>query len=109
MKTTHFTAKARRSKGQNSFSDHFREVYSRLLADRISHLLGQEQPDEFIMEFLLTRCSVPWNAGHAEQGVHAAGTISGKDQSDYGGRRSIHLSGDGSDRAGIFLTESGHR
>ena len=46
-----FYRKALQIKGQNSFSDHFREYIRPLLADRISHLLGQEQPDEFIMEF----------------------------------------------------------
>lgn len=46
-----FYRKALQIKGQNSFSDHFREYIRPLLADRISRLFGQEQPDEFTMDF----------------------------------------------------------
>ena len=46
-----FYRKALQIKGQNSFSDHFREFIRPLLADRISHLFGQEQLDEFTMDF----------------------------------------------------------
>ena len=46
-----FYCKALQIKGQNSFSDHFREYIRPFLADRISQLFGQEKPDEFIMDF----------------------------------------------------------
>lgn len=46
-----FYRKALQINGQNSFADHFREYIRPLLADRIAHLFGQEQPDEFTMDF----------------------------------------------------------
>ena len=46
-----FYRKALQISGQNSFVDHFREYIRPLLADRISHLFGQEQTDEFTMNF----------------------------------------------------------
>ena len=46
-----FYRKALQIKGQNSFSDHFREFIRPLLADRISHLLGREDVDAFTMDF----------------------------------------------------------
>ena len=46
-----FYRKALQISGQNSFVDHFREYIRPLLADRISHLFGQENPDEFTMDF----------------------------------------------------------
>ena len=46
-----FYRKALQIKGQNSFSDHFREYIQPLLADRISDLFGQKQLDQFTMDF----------------------------------------------------------
>lgn len=46
-----FYRKALQIKGQNSFSDHFREYIQPLLANRISALFGQEQLDQFTMDF----------------------------------------------------------
>ncbi len=46
-----FYRKALQIKGQNSFSDHFREYIRPLLAERISTLFGKEQLDEFTMNF----------------------------------------------------------
>lgn len=46
-----FYRKALQIKGQNSFSDHFREYIRPLLMNRISHLFGQKQPDEFTVDF----------------------------------------------------------
>ena len=46
-----FYRKALQIKGQNSFSDHFREYIQPLLADRISALFGQKQLDQFTMDF----------------------------------------------------------
>lgn len=47
-----FYRKALQIKGQNSFSDHFREYIRPLIAERISTLFGEEQPDEFTLDFL---------------------------------------------------------
>lgn len=47
-----FYRKALQIKGQNSFSDHFREYIWPLIAERISTLFGEEQPDEFTLDFL---------------------------------------------------------
>lgn len=46
-----FYRKALQIKGQNSFSDHFREYIRPLLMNRISQLFGQKQPDEFTVDF----------------------------------------------------------
>lgn len=46
-----FYRKALQINGQNSFADHFREYIRPILADRIAHLFGQEQPDEFTVDF----------------------------------------------------------
>lgn len=47
-----FYRKALQIKGQNSFSDHFREYIRPLLAERISWMFGAERPDEFTLDFL---------------------------------------------------------
>ena len=47
-----FYRKALQIKGLNSFSDHFREYIRPLIAERISTLFGEEQPDEFTLDFL---------------------------------------------------------
>ncbi|MGI5953460.1 dihydroxyacetone kinase transcriptional activator DhaS [Dysosmobacter sp.] len=47
-----FYRKALQIKGQNSFSDHFREYIRPLIAERISNLSGEEQLDEFTLDFL---------------------------------------------------------
>lgn len=47
-----FYRKALQIKGQNSFSDHFREYIRPLIAERISTLFGEEQPDKFTLDFL---------------------------------------------------------
>ena len=47
-----FYRKALQIKGQNSFSEHFREYIRPLLADRIFNLSGEEQLDEFALDFL---------------------------------------------------------
>ncbi|MCD8008643.1 MAG: TetR/AcrR family transcriptional regulator C-terminal domain-containing protein [Clostridiales bacterium] len=39
-------------KGQNSFSDHFREFTHPLFKDRLAALVGEENVDEFILDFL---------------------------------------------------------
>ena len=46
-----FYRKALQIRGQNSFSDHFREYIRPFIAERISHLFGGEQVDEFILDF----------------------------------------------------------
>lgn len=46
-----FYRKALQIRGQNSFRDHFREYIQPLLAVRISHLFGQEQMDQFTLDF----------------------------------------------------------
>lgn len=46
-----FYRKALQIKGQNSFSDHFREYIRPLIAERISTLFGEEQPDKFTLDF----------------------------------------------------------
>lgn len=46
-----FYRKALQIKGQNSFSDHFREYIRPLLAERISNLFSAERPDEFTLDF----------------------------------------------------------
>lgn len=46
-----FYRKALQIKGQNSFRDHFREYIQPLLADRISGMFGEGQPDEFTLNF----------------------------------------------------------
>lgn len=46
-----FYRKAIQIKGQNSFSDHFREYIRPLIAERISSLFGGEQVDEFTLDF----------------------------------------------------------
>ena len=47
-----FYRKALQIKGQNSFSDHFREYVRPLLQSRLVELLGKEQVDEFTLDFL---------------------------------------------------------
>ena len=47
-----FYRKALQIKGQNSFSDHFREYIRPLIAVRISKLFGEQQWDEFTLDFL---------------------------------------------------------
>lgn len=47
-----FYRKAMQIKGQNSFSDHFREYIRPLLLDRLAFLLGSATIDEFTMGFL---------------------------------------------------------
>lgn len=46
-----FYRKALQIKGQNSFSDHFQEYIRPFIAARISSLFGEEQVDEFILDF----------------------------------------------------------
>lgn len=46
-----FYRKALQIKGQNSFSDHFREYIRPFLANRISGIFSQEQPDDFTLDF----------------------------------------------------------
>ena len=46
-----FYRKALQIKGQNSFSDHFREYIRPLLTDRISRLFGRDRIDEFSIDF----------------------------------------------------------
>lgn len=46
-----FYRKALLIKGQNSFSDHFTEYLDPILRNRLSHLLGAEQVDEFSVTF----------------------------------------------------------
>ncbi len=46
-----FYRKAMQIKGQNSFSDHFREYVRPFIAERISCLFGGEQVDEFTLDF----------------------------------------------------------
>ena len=46
-----FYRKALQIKGQNSFVEHFWEYIRPLLANRISYLFGQKQPDEFTVDF----------------------------------------------------------
>ena len=48
-----FYRKALQIKGQNSFSDHFREYIRPFIAERISSLFGGEQVDEFILDFFV--------------------------------------------------------
>ncbi len=47
-----FYRKALQIDGQNSFSDHFREYIRPLIAVRISKLFGEQQWDEFTLDFL---------------------------------------------------------
>lgn len=47
-----FYRKALQIKGQNSFSDHFREYIRPLLQIRLMKLSGKEQADEFTLNFL---------------------------------------------------------
>lgn len=47
-----FYRKALQIKGQNSFTDHFREYIRPLLLNRLSPLFGSEQVDEFTLSFL---------------------------------------------------------
>ncbi len=46
-----FYRKALQIKGQNSFSDHFREFCMPLLRDRLMYLCGEEINDDFILNF----------------------------------------------------------
>lgn len=47
-----FYRKALQINGQNSFRDHFREYIRPLIAVRISKLFGEQQWDEFTLDFL---------------------------------------------------------
>ena len=47
-----FYRKALQIDGQNSFGDHFREYIRPLIAVRISKLFGEQQWDEFTLDFL---------------------------------------------------------
>ena len=55
-----FYCKALQIKGQNSFDEHFREYIRPLLADRLSYLFGNNQIDEFAMDFVIdaTLCAM---------------------------------------------------
>ncbi len=46
-----FYRKALQVQGQNSFRDHFREYIRPLMTDRLEHLLGSDQIDEFAINF----------------------------------------------------------
>lgn len=46
-----FYRKAMQIKGQNSFSDHFREYVRPFIEERISHLFEGEKVDEFTLDF----------------------------------------------------------
>lgn len=46
-----FYRKALQIKGQNSFSDHFREYIRPLLQNRLSYIFGQGNVDEFVLGF----------------------------------------------------------
>ncbi len=46
-----FYQKALQIKGQNSFSDHYTEYFEPILRSHLSHLLGDEQVDEFAVNF----------------------------------------------------------
>ncbi len=46
-----FYRKALQIKGQNSFSDHYTEYLGPILKSHLSHLLGDEQVDEFAVNF----------------------------------------------------------
>lgn len=46
-----FYRKALQIKGQNSFSDHFKEYIRSLLMDRLSYLLGRDHLDTFTLDF----------------------------------------------------------
>lgn len=46
-----FYRRALRIKGQNSFSDHFREVVRPLLRVRFLYLLGEDGTDDFVLDF----------------------------------------------------------
>lgn len=46
-----FTAKHFKSKGQNSFADHFREYSRPLLSARLTYLYANEPIDEFALDF----------------------------------------------------------
>ena len=46
-----FYRKALQIKGQNSFSEHFREYIRPLLANRIFIVFGEERLDEFVLDF----------------------------------------------------------
>lgn len=58
-----FYRKALQIKGQNSFSDHFREYIRRFWPIAFLICLGRSSRMSSSWSFLLTRCSVPWNAG----------------------------------------------
>ncbi|WP_242622415.1 TetR-like C-terminal domain-containing protein [Intestinimonas timonensis] len=66
-------------KGQNSFSDHFQEYIRPFIAARISSLFGEEQVDEFILDFF---CDAGGDLYHgalaADQRVYAARAVCGK-------------------------------
>ncbi|MCD8332008.1 MAG: TetR family transcriptional regulator C-terminal domain-containing protein, partial [Oscillospiraceae bacterium] len=47
-----FYRKAFQIKGQNSFSDHFRELSQPLFKNRLAALVGEENTDEFVLDFL---------------------------------------------------------
>jgi len=46
-----FYRKALQIKGQNSFSDHYTEYFAPILRSRLTYLLGDEQVDEFSIDF----------------------------------------------------------
>ncbi len=46
-----FYRKAFQIKGQNSFSDHFRELSQPLFKNRLAALVGEENTDEFVLDF----------------------------------------------------------
>jgi len=46
-----FYRKALQIKGQNSFSDHYTEYFAPILRSRLVYLLGDEQVDEFSIDF----------------------------------------------------------
>ena len=74
-----FYRKALQIKGQNSFSDHFQEYIRPFIAARISSLFGEEQVDEFILDFF---CDAGGDLYHgalaADQRVYAARAVCGK-------------------------------
>lgn len=46
-----FYRKAFQIKGQNSFADHFRELSQPLFKNRLAALVGEENTDEFVLDF----------------------------------------------------------
>lgn len=98
-----FYRKALQIKGQNSFSDHFREYIRPLIAVRISKLFGEQQWDEFTLDFLSDAVVCAMERWLRTKGMLCRRAVCGKAEGAHRKVRTCYLPGDVSDGTRALL------